>query len=247
MSFPDHVATEVREAILSLLERHYADAQAVLLYGSTLSGTRHPESDIDLFVVLSAGDRPHERSVLHRGLRFQITAVPHAALGDLAKASRRAKRPIGIIGLARGALVTGVLPDLNALRSEAANVLAEINRTSIRQAGHTARIAVDVANQALSAGGEHRGALVLRAVPMLLEAELHAIAQEYHFKLSRYRDLAGDYPDLVASYIECAKAALAGDLEPLRQTTERLRMSLPARPDDIVLRDVPIEALRVRD
>lgn len=246
---PDPNASDeaLRARIVASAQTLYPAAQALLLYGSTLTGSHRPDSDVDLVVILPDGDRLQERSVRHNGLRFQLTVLPRPALRHLATASRRIGRAVGLVGLGQGALLWGELPELPELQAEAVRTLDGIGRAGPEHVLQAAHAAIDVVGQAVASEGPRRLALALRAVPMLLEADLALRSGQATFSLSRYRDLAAEAPNLVEEAAVWARAALAGELRPLAQAADRLAAALPPRPDDVILREIPVRALIGRD
>lgn len=220
------------------------DALATLLYGSRASGRHRPDSDVDLyFVTPGYGDLIEQRAV--RGdLRFQIASVPRAVLAQLPQVSVRARRPVGIFGLAYGRLVHGVLPNLDDLAHAARNAIASINASLRINVEENMRSALSTAEMALSAADDAAVlALKLRAVPMMLEAELQLLSEDHIASRSRYRQLAGRYPDVVNAYAAILSAVIVGDDAPLIDVIRRLRETVGNDPETSLMRIMKPEQL----
>ncbi|APX26087.1 hypothetical protein GCM10011326_46410 [Salipiger profundus] len=240
MPLPHHLPVEIGDAIASTVSELYPGAPATLLYGSTLSGERSARSDIDLLVILAGGDRMVERRVRRGGLTFQITAIPRHALPHLPGASRKAGRQVGLVGLVHGQVVLGALPELEDLRRLAVDAFTEVNAAMSRQWERNLRKAVEMAESALDRPGPGGTALALRAVAMLMEAELQSRSRDYFSTRSRLRALAEAEPDIVADYARIAASVAAGEMEPLAGVARRLLKTLPPPPDDEIVRNAPV-------
>ncbi len=232
-----------REAVTSVKRGHYPDAVAVFLYGSMLAGTATAVSDVDLFFVTPPGDDMHERRFDKQGVRVQATAVPVNALPHLPEISRKAKRPVGLIGLAHGQLIDGDLPELDRLQDTCRSVLVKINDLLRDKTEANLRIAIDTAESAAAANGPGGLALALRAVPMLLEVELQRAADDHNASRSQYRRLAERHPKIVTDYAVISNDILAGNLTTLRDKAEALKSLLPPEPAVSVRRNLSLKRL----
>ncbi|MEM9795401.1 MAG: nucleotidyltransferase domain-containing protein [Pseudomonadota bacterium] len=240
----DHVAPDIIDAIDRARRGFYPEARAVFLYGSSIKGTRTASSDIDLFIVLPEGDELHERRIRRDEHVFQCTAVPINALPHLPTISLRARRVVGLIGLATGTLVFGDLPDLPDLQAKARKVMVDVNTALAGRTTQNLRQAIETAEAALAAApGPGATALGLRAVPMLLEVLLQHAADDHSSSRSRFRDLARADPSLVDRYAAIAGSIADGDLKPLAQAAAELRAEIGPPPDNVVSRRLSLSKL----
>ncbi|WP_157598644.1 nucleotidyltransferase domain-containing protein [Tateyamaria omphalii] len=232
-----------RDAIQSVKRGHYPDAVAILLYGSQLDGSVADKSDVDLFVVTPPGDELHERRLIRDTLRIQCSAVPENALTHLPDLSRRAGRPIGLLGPAYGQLIDGKLPDFTGLQDAYRAALRDVNAQLSHATEHNLRAALDTAEAALARTGPGRTALALRAVPMLLEVALQRAADDHFGTRSQYRKLADAHPDIVDRYGTLAGAVSQGDFAPLRALVADLRPGAGSDAPNTVSRRLSLKRL----
>jgi hypothetical protein len=239
---------DLLDSILAIQRELHPDALATLLYGSRASGRPRPDSDVDLYFVKPGFGELVEQRAMRDGLRFQIASVPRAVLAQLPAVSVRARRPVGLFGLAHGRLVQGELPELDALAEAARRAIASINASLRGEVEKSLRSALATAEMALASDDAAAAlALKLRAVPMLLETELQWLAGDHIASRSRYRHLAGERPDLVAAYAAILRASLAGDDAPLVDALRRLRATLGEEPAALVVRAIRPEQLGLSD
>lgn len=239
---------DLLDSILAIQRDLHPDALATLFYGSRASGRSRPDSDVDLYFVKPGFGELVEQRATRDGLRFQIASVPRAVLAQLPTVSVRARRPIGLFGLAHGRLVQGELPELETLAEAARRAIASINASLRGEVEKSLRHALATAEMALASDAAAAAlALKLRAVPMLLETELQWLAGDHIASRSRYRQLAGERPDVVEAYAAILQAALAGDDAPLAEVVRRLRATLGDEPAAVLIRAIKPEQLGLAD